>query len=173
MALWCLLKSTDAALTGFAILLIGAGVAAVVEKVALQLHWDAALVAAGKLCLPTRPRSPSHCLCLCTHKLKKKTTHTHTHTQKYKDYYLCLNYLFQEKTMTAYLGRVLSYLYITYTNKNAVLIEAVLYSVNNLLEITVRFWFHNIGREWAHPSQAEEGKRRERRKPRRGREQCL
>lgn len=50
-------------LTGFAVLLIRAAVAAVAEEVALQLRRDAALVAAGELRLPAGPRSPGHHLC--------------------------------------------------------------------------------------------------------------
>lgn len=58
-----MLKSTAAVLTGLAVLLVRAAIAAVAEEVALQLDWDAALVTAGELRLPTRPRSSGHHLC--------------------------------------------------------------------------------------------------------------
>lgn len=50
-------------LTGFAVLLVRAAVTAVAEEVALQLHRDAALVAAGELRLSAGPRSPGYHLC--------------------------------------------------------------------------------------------------------------
>lgn len=50
-------------LTGFAVLLVRAAVAAVAEEVTLQLQRDAALVAAGELRLPAGPRPPSYHLC--------------------------------------------------------------------------------------------------------------
>ena len=57
------LNTTGAALTGLAVLLVGAAVAAVAEQVALQLHRDAAPVTAGELRLPTGPRSAGRHLC--------------------------------------------------------------------------------------------------------------
>ena len=67
----CLLESAGALLTGLAVLLVRAAVAAVAEKVALQLDWDAALVAAGELCLPAGPRSSGHHLCFSTHSVSR------------------------------------------------------------------------------------------------------
>lgn len=55
-----------AVLTGLAVSLVRSAVAAVAEEVALELRRDAALVTAGELGLPTRPRSSGRHLCFGT-----------------------------------------------------------------------------------------------------------
>lgn len=92
--LMCLLKSTNAALTRLAVLLVRSAIATVIEKVALEPGRDAALVTAGELRLPTRPWSSGHHLCFSTHSVSWRATRTDDITQARSNIYVQM-YFFQ------------------------------------------------------------------------------